>query len=358
MGALLSLFNPPAPTPQGYNVGQANTALNQAQTALAQSQVGLGQQQQLVNALNAQNGIGNQSAVFNQLQGVANGTGPNPAAAQLAQATGANVANQAALAAGQRGASGNVGLMSRQAAQAGSNAQQQAAGQAATLQAQQQLGALNQLGGIAGQQVAQQQAATQGLNQTLQGINQATQGEQGQVLSSLASQNAANAGIAQSQAAQGGQLLGGGLNAVGAAGGALLGLAQGGTVENPKLARVPESDRFAGAAEKRVHYPAHLAHVAHLYHGGEMHDYREGGQVPGDPKVMRDSERNDVVPAKLSPKEIVLPISVTQAKNAPEEAAKFVARELAKRGHGGSGKKDESEFKEALKRAIAGRKAA
>lgn len=87
--------------------------------------------------------------VLEQQQNVANGVGPNPAQAMLTQATGQNVANQAALMAGQRGASANAGLMARQAALAGGNLQQQAAGQAATMQANQQLNALNNMGGLA-----------------------------------------------------------------------------------------------------------------------------------------------------------------------------------------------------------------
>lgn len=131
-----------------------------------QTQNGLQQQQDFVNAVNAQNGLGNQTSVFNQMQGVANGTGPNPAQAQLANATGANVANQAALMAGQRGAGANAGMMARQAAMAGSNAQQQAAGQAAALQANQSLGALNQMGGLATNQANQQANATNAYSQS------------------------------------------------------------------------------------------------------------------------------------------------------------------------------------------------
>ena len=123
----------------------------QLDQAYNQTQQGIGQQQSFVNQLNAQNGLGNQGQVFrqqqglaNQLQGVANGTGPNPALAQLNQTTGQNVANQAAMQAGQRGSSANTGLMV-QAANTGASLQQQAVGQGATLQAQQQFAAMQQL---------------------------------------------------------------------------------------------------------------------------------------------------------------------------------------------------------------------
>jgi hypothetical protein len=163
------------------DVNQANTQYKNAQDALAQ-------QNAFLQATQAQNGLGNQTSVFNQLQGVANGTGPNPAQAQLAQATGANVSNQAALMAGQRGANQNVGLMARQAAQQGAATQQQSAGQAATLQAQQSLNALSGMGNIAGQQAGQQAAATQA-------NTQATQNEQKQILDAIAQQNSTAAGL-------------------------------------------------------------------------------------------------------------------------------------------------------------------
>lgn len=188
------------------------------------------QQQNLLVSLQGQNGIQNQSSVFNQLQGVANGTGPNPAQAQLAQATGANTANQAALMAGQRGSGANAGLIARQAAQQGAQNQQNAAGQAATMQANQSLNAMNQLAGVAGQQVGQQQQATGA-------ITGAQQTEQQNLLNSIAQQNNANvgmqsnvnssnAGLAQTQMAGQHSLLGNITGGIGSA----LGLAKGGMI--------------------------------------------------------------------------------------------------------------------------------
>jgi hypothetical protein len=60
-----------------------------------------------------------------------------------------------------------------------------------------------------------------------------------------------------------------------------------------------------------------------LAHGGEV-CMEDGGPVPGEPNVPGDSTQNDTVDAKLSPHEIVLPNSVTQAPNAPAQAANFV----------------------------------
>ena len=153
-----------APVQAGTNAAQLNNAYTTAQG-------GLNAQANLVNQLQGQNGINNQNQVYGQTQGIINGTGPNPALATLNQQTGQNVANQAALAANQRGASNNVGLMNRQAAQTGAAAQQQAIGQAATTQANQQLGAIAQAGNIAQNQV-------NSLGQAVTGLNTAGQNEQ------------------------------------------------------------------------------------------------------------------------------------------------------------------------------------
>ncbi len=204
----------------GFNANGTNGA--QLETAYNQTQAGIKQQQDFVNQLNAQNGIGNQANVFgqqqglaNQLQGVANGTGPNPAQAMLAQATGANTANQAALMAGQRGASQNVGLMARQAAQQGAANQQNAAGQAATMQANQSLGALGQLGAQQANManVAQNQIGNQQTG--LSNLNQASQGQQANLLGIQGNQNTANANIAQGNQKTQAGLFGGVMNSIG-----------------------------------------------------------------------------------------------------------------------------------------------
>lgn len=179
----------------GFNASGTNllqpTTTQQATDTYNKSQDTIAQQQAFLQALQAQNGIGNQSNVYNQLQGVANGTGPNPAQAMLNQQTGANVANQASLMAGQRGATANVGLMARQAAQQGAQTQQQAIGQGASMQANQSLGALGQMGNLATQQVGQQAGA-------LTGLSQAAQNEQGMILGGINAQNQANVGIQSS----------------------------------------------------------------------------------------------------------------------------------------------------------------
>jgi hypothetical protein len=52
--------------------------------------------------------------------------------------------------------------------------------------------------------------------------------------------------------------------------------------------------------------------------------FDEGGEVDGEANIPGDHEMNDVVPALLSPGEIVLPRSVAQHPNAPELAKEFV----------------------------------
>ena len=143
----------------GFNANQSGTNPQQLQTAYT----------------NANNAVANQQQVYGQLQNVAAGQGPNPAQAMLNQSTAGNVANQAALQAGQRGAAQNVGLIARQAGQQGMQAQQQAAGQGATMQAQQALNALQGAGNVA----TGITAAQQGEQGILQGANTANQNIQG-----------------------------------------------------------------------------------------------------------------------------------------------------------------------------------
>lgn len=148
---------------EGLAMGQQgvlNTQLGQAG--------GVGLQQGAARGL--QDVLAGQQGTAAQYQGIANGTGPNPAQAALNQSTGQNVANQAALMAGQRGAGTNVGLLARQAAQQGANTQQQAVGQAATLQANQQIAGLQGLAGM--------QAAMGNTNQLLGGLGSGLVGQQ------------------------------------------------------------------------------------------------------------------------------------------------------------------------------------
>jgi len=67
--------------------------------------------------------------------------------------------------------------------------------------------------------------------------------------------------------------------------------------------------------------------------GGKVHNYKQGGKVPGQAEVPGDSPDNDMVPALLSPGEVVIPRSKV---NDEEEFNKFMqgvhAQRMAKGG--------------------------
>ncbi len=371
------------------------------QQTYEQSQGGLGQQQAFVNALQAQNGIQNQAQVYNQLQDVAAGKGPNPAMAALANATGANTANQAALMASQRGAGANAGLIARQAAQQGAANQQNAIGQGAALQAQQSLGALGQAGQMAGQQVGQQAGALGTYNQLAQNLGGQQQGalaNQNQANVAMQSNiNNANAGIAQENAKNQNKMGSGVLSAIASGGASLLGMADGGQV--PNLGVLPQNASSPGnfwethlnetpevkplssygeaTAPTKQAEPSDSAEKAGMDMGklaltaGKMLLLSKGGKVPamvspgerylppsevkkvakgkdplkagekipGKAKHKGNDYRNDTVPKDLESGGIVLPKSVMEAKDPHSEAHKFVSAILAKQGFGPAKKK-------------------
>lgn len=168
---------------QGTNQAQLNRAYNQVQGSI-------GNQQDLVGSLTP--GVGSsaadQAALAEQYGAMSRGEGPNPALTQLNQATGKNVANQAALMAGQRGAGANAGLIARQAAMQGAGIQQDAAGQAATLQAQQQIAAQQNLANLATNRISQ-------AGQAVTGLNSAQQNEQSILQNANTSANNAAVGM-------------------------------------------------------------------------------------------------------------------------------------------------------------------
>ncbi len=362
-----------APIVKYADKGQADRTYEQTQQAQAI-------QHGLVNDLYAQNATGTQQnvlqqqqALANQLQLQASGQGPNPILAQLAQATQANTANQAALMAGQRGSSQNAGLIARQAGMQGAANQQASAGQAATLGAQQQLGAQQALAqqqaamqNVAGNQVGQLASNVAGLNQSrLQGqqnilgalgnINTAIGGSQ-------ANQNNANASIAGINAQGqwntfGNVMKGASSAAMMSQGGVVPGYAEGGQVSSfgkllsgnqnnqitpiqleggPSIPTMAPQDWTPSPVPQAPNGGGSMA-------GGPMDASMpmqntmlasNGALVPGQPVVGGDNPKNDTVPAMLSPGEIVIPRSIIQGKNAPEAAKKFVAALLAKQGKG------------------------
>ena len=378
----------------------------QAKQLYGQTQEGLAQQQAFLNALAQQGGVANQANVFRQLQDVASGVGPNPALAALQQATGQNIAAQNALMAGQRGGGRNVGLLARQIGQQGGALQQQAAGQGATMQAQQQLAALGQLGGISGQQVAQQQTGLEALNRFgLSGqqniLNALTQQNQ----QKIEEQNAINEANAK-RAEAGSNFLG---SLIGTAGSLALAPATGGLslaagIENVKAPEfgsykfgqysglnrahggiIPDKQNYAmgGMAQPQSYIGQYFQNpnqmlgainqsdnlrdsqldYSTLNDGGAVNRdgmyakggmapmslMKQGGHVPGKAAVAGDSYKNDIVDAKLSPGEIVIPRSIVNHPNAPEMAAKFVRDTLSKKkGYANGGEVEDEEEPEVV----------
>lgn len=90
------------------------------------------------------------------------------------------------------------------------------------------------------------------------------------------------------------------------------------------------TDANADPSRYGINGYAHGGTVQCYAEGGEVHDHQlcmqVGGPVPGEPNVEGDSAQNDTVDAKLSPGEIVLPRSVAQSPNAPQEAQQFVSQ--------------------------------
>lgn len=339
-------------------IGQANQTFDQSQNALAQQQAFLAQ-------LQGQGGVGNQSNVFAQQQQLANqlgqqamGQGPNPALAQLANTTGQNINQQAALMASQRGAGANPALIARQAAQQGGQMQQQASGQAAVMQAQQQLAAQQalmqqqaQMGQLAGQQVGQQQQATGQANQFAQGLYGGVTGninaQNNAAVQNASQANSANAQIAaanqKSQSGILGNLASGAANLfMGPLASSLGGMFGGGgggssfqpptNAENYGLGNDNQGASALGA-NKAFADGGYVESGPRSRVGRHLKScYEAGGQVKGKASVDGDSPENDTVDAKLSPDEIVIPRSIVLSKNAPDKAAMFVRAILAKKG--------------------------
>lgn len=71
-----------------------------------------------------------------------------------------------------------------------------------------------------------------------------------------------------------------------------------------KLAKTPVSpEEFSKGVRKETQS---------YYHGGNIKDYREGGKVEGKAPIPGDHPANDIVPAMLSPGEIVIPRSIAK----------------------------------------------
>lgn len=334
-----------------FSAAGATGLLNPAQLGLAQ---------------NIQNTQGQLNNTANQLQGIASGAGPNPAQIQLQQGTNRAIQQNTGMLASQKGIS--PALAQRLAAQNAAQMSQMAAGQGAALGAQQQMNAIN---GLSSQALGNQNI----LQNALASWNNNQVGMQSNL-------NNTNAQVTSANSAQRGQMMGGlmqgagaGLVALAAQGGeacSLPRMADGGVATADWGFRSSPGDSgpssFAGQylnnslqqgagslSTGLVNYASSM--------GGDGSDsggagagptgndtpgsgvgsytnqaatdkaipFRRGGPVvPGKAAVKGDSLKNDTVPAMLSPKEIVLPRSVTMHPNAPQKAAEFVAAVQAK----------------------------
>lgn len=337
VGSMLGLSgNGPA---GGGNIGADKTQLGVA----ANDVYGALQASQNFNPFNnglQSNILAQQQTLADQLQQQSMGQGPNPAQQALANSTGQNVANQAALMAGQRGAGANAGLIARQSAQQGAATQQQAVGQSALMQAQQQIAAQQAL---ANQQANMGNLASTQNSQFMQNVaNQGNLalGNQGQLWNATESAQGLNSGAAQAQAKQQGNFFSG---LVGAAGSALMGPAKpasgagggGGDVMGPAFAKggsVPMS-RLGKSLymAKGGKVPAMVSPGEIVLTKSEAKDPKKAAEaakskerhnekVPGKASVKGDSTKNDTVRADLEEGGIVVPRSHS---NDPDKAASF-----------------------------------
>ena len=354
--------------------------------------------------------IGDQQQLAAALQAQSQGQGPNPVQQQFQQNTNQQISQQAGAIGSQKGIS--PALAQKLASESGSQMMNNQAGQAATLQAQQQLGAQQQQAGvygqigneqlglsgqnaqIAGQNAAANQNATSGIMQGLGTAAMIAMMSKGGQVQKFDSGGGVN-GYQQLQAPGNGNLAQAILNSAGAGpmaaggggpnglGSTLSAVAKTGiqnSQDNSALdSMVGEFDSEDTAAAAGVGggggagvsqmlmakggmMPEHLHHVARIYHPNFQAKNTEqlkatGGPVPGKAKVKGDSPKNDTVKTMLSPGEVVIPRSIMQSEDPVKNAAAFVADQLRKNG---KQKEDGSpeEFKTALKKAIGSRKAA
>lgn len=271
---------------------------------------GSAQQAKQVQAANENfsNAEGGLNSLAQSLAAQAQGGGPNLANAQLQSATSQNVANQAALQAGQRGASANPALIARQAAMQGANIQQQAAGQSAQNVLAQQLAAQQQLGNVLGTQGSlanQNYGVTQG---AITGNNQ----------------------IGSQQAGQNAQMNQGLISGIAGAGAKLIGLADGGQVQSQQPSFIsnflgmnkppqpnPETQAFNQAIvdqdrNKRlgIKPPNSYAQGGSVLPFGPM-DLKQGGMVNArapqeEATIQGNNPKNDKIPAMVSEGEAVI----------------------------------------------------
>lgn len=274
------------------------------------------------------------NALFNQMNGTG---GPSVAQQQLSQSTQSNIANQFALAQ----ANGNDAGALRNISNNVGNLNQQAAGQGSLLRAQEVANAQGQLGSVLSGERGQDQSQFQmDQNAALGWGNQNLQAEeaqqQGQENAAGAQQNAYQTAAAEQMGLAGGVAGGGSA----AAQTILSSLLKSAPASAPG-AKTPSTDNATngsndGGGNNSDNTPD-TQPDSPVDNGGTYnwtppsYDYT-GGAIKGDATVAGDSPRNDTVKAMLSPGEVVLPRSVTQAEDAPDKAKAFL--DAIKKGKG------------------------
>jgi hypothetical protein len=286
------------------------------------------QQQAFINQMQGQNPLQNQQAAYQNYANMVAGNGPSVAQNQLNQATNQNMNLQSAAMGSQRGAGSNVGLMARQIGNQGANIQQNAAGQAATLRAQEQMGAMSGMANMANNQVGQlQNAYGQQMNGALGGLN-ITQGANTALNSQYAGlegtrmsgQNSLANTQMSGQNAMDQNTQKGIFGAIGGLGGALLPMMTGNKTTTSNDQWPTRSDPSAQTYYKggQVNNNNNCAPTSHAL------NFLTGGYVPGHDKVQSDNIKNDTVPAMLSPGEAVIPLHIMNSNDPAKNAARFV----------------------------------
>lgn len=243
-----------------------------------------------------------QQQLIDQILAQGRGEGPNPAMDQLRLTTDQNARSAAGLIGSQHGV--NPALAARMASQGLSNANQQAVGQGALMNSQQQLGA-QQLGGqMLGQRIGQQSQDAIAQGQAGLGLmqqrgsleaqrQQAQQNYQNMVNNVYSNANNVNSEISQQNATNTGNFWGGILSGASSAAAGGAGMYQGGEV-NPFQTHI-NNKNISQSLSKIL-----------------SQHFSQGGEVDGMAKIGGDSSTNDTVPAMLSPGEVVIPRTAMQ----------------------------------------------
>lgn len=268
----------------------------------------------------------NQNALGQQLLAQSQGQGPNPAQMQLQQALNQNQQNQAGAIASQKGI--NPGLAQKQIMTNSANQAQQAAGQGALMGAQQQLAAQNQLSGLYNQ-IGNQNLVNQG--QYEGGLNSANNINSGVAAGNAKANQTATSGLFNGIGGAGQLLMKAGPAAAGAVGGSTaaaggLDAGGGGASTLFDAAAVAAHGGEIPDMNKMMELFHGKAQGLHAGHPVMMALKAQGGAVPGQEVVSGNSSENDIVPAMLSAKEIVLPKTVTMSEDPGEAAKAFVSQ--------------------------------